>query len=161
MSAPIDWTKIRTEYIAKGTPYRELAEKYNVNLKTLARQAKRDGWVQARTESVHTVSTRSQQRAVDLAVGQVDRLYSATEKLMRKAEQLLELEEPLSPRDLKALSATLIDARALLGIKDKDDREEQQLRLKKMREELKQSSEEGRKIEVVFVDAPWDGGAAP
>lgn len=159
MSAPTDWTKIRTEYLSKGTPYRELAEKYNVNLKTLARQAKREQWVQMRTDHVHTVSTRARQEAEDAEVEQLKKIFVSTEKLLAKANQLLDLDDPLSPRDLKALSGTLLDAKALLGIRDKRDRDEQQARIEKMRAEvkaMKDNTASENKIEVVWVNNAWD-----
>ena len=157
MSAPNDWVKIKNEYLSQGTPYRELCEKYGVNLKTLARHAKKEGWVQTRKETANKVSTRSQKRIEDNKVRNVDRLFAATDKLLKKAEQLLELEDPLSPRDLKALSGTLMDARALMGAdKDEDDRAEQKARIEKMRAEVQERREENRKVEVVFVQPPWE-----
>ncbi len=159
-----DWAKIKTEYIAQGTPYRDLCAKYDVNLRTMARRAKKEEWQRLREEVVNNVNKACQQRAeknaIQKATRDVDRFYAATDKLMRKAEQLLELEDPLSPRDLRSLSSTLLDVRMLLGIRDDIDREEQQTRISKMRAEIaalqeEKSSAENR-IEVVWVSNPWD-----
>ena len=158
-----DWAKIKTEYIAQGTSYRDLCEKYDVNLRTLCRRAKKEEWQQLRAEVVTNVNKKCQQRAEKNAIQKVtrdvDRFYAATDKLMKKAEQLLELEDPLSPRDLRSLSSTLLDVRTLLGIRDETDREEQKMRISKMKAEIAALQEEKQtenKVEVIWVNNPWD-----
>ena len=54
-----NWAKIKNEYVSKGTPYRELAKKHGVILKTLARHAKNEEWVRLREEFVNRLSTES------------------------------------------------------------------------------------------------------
>ena len=158
-----NWAKIRAEYISKGTPYRKLCEKYDVNERTLCRRAKKEEWQRLRTENVSKLNEKCQQRAekviIQNAARDADRMFAATDKLMRKAEQLLELEDPLSPRDLRSLSSTLLDVRTLLGIRDETDREEQKVRIEKMRAEIAAMNDEKQtenKIEVVWIDNPWD-----
>ncbi len=152
-----NWAKIKNEYVSKGTPYRELAKKHGVILKTLARHAKNEEWVRLREEFVNRLSTESLHKTQAQAIAEASRIQLATEKLLKKAEQLLELEEALAPRDLKALSATLLDARTLLGIKDDLDRQEQQARIDKARAELDAAKDtEGSTIEVVWVKPPWE-----
>lgn len=158
MSTP-DWARIKTEYIAKGTPYRKLCQQFGVNERTLCRHAKEENWAALRRESVSKVQKQCQQNAESAVIRQASRLTLASEKLLKKAEQLLDLEEPLSPRDLKALSATLLDARTLLGVKDEDDHREQRLRIDKMHmevEAMKAAKAEGNKLEVVWVANEWD-----
>ena len=158
-----DWTKIKAEYVAQGTPYRKLAEKHGVSLRTLARRAKDESWQQLREDRVNKLATRWQQRsektALQNADREMDRMEAATAKLMRKVEQLLEIEDALAPRDLRSLSSTLLDVRTLLGIRDEADREEQQTRIEKMRAEiaaLQEDKTEQNRIEVVWVSNPWD-----
>lgn len=152
-----NWAKIKNEYVSKGTPYRELAKKHGVILKTLARHAKNEEWVRLREEFVNRLSTESLHKTQAQAIAEASRIQLATEKLLKKAEQLLELEEALAPRDLKALSATLLDARTLLGIKDDLDRQEQQARIDKARAELDAAKDtESSTIEVVWVKPPWE-----
>lgn len=157
------WTEIREEYVSTGTPYRILCEKHGVNLRTMARRAKKEEWQRLREERVNLLTKVSQQRAAKNAVRNaerdMDRMVSATAKLMAKAEQLLELEEPLSPRDLRSLSATLLDVRTLLGLRDEDDKEEQKVRIEKMRAEIDAMHEDKGKegqIEIVWTNNPWD-----
>ena len=162
MSADV-WAKVKAEYIAEGTSYRNLCEKYGVNLRTLARRAKKEEWQQRREERVNIVHKKCQQRAEEKAAlnsaKNVDRMFAATEKLLRKTEQLLEIEDALAPRDLRSLASTLLDAQALMGIRDPKDREEQQARIEKMRAEIAAMNEEQthqNRVEVVWVSNPWD-----
>jgi hypothetical protein len=156
-----DWVQIKTEYVVKGTPYRKLCEKYGVSLRTLADHATRENWTEERKKMRSAVAKEAQQIATKAgsvaASNRVERLYTASEQLMKKAEQLLYLDEPLSPRDLKALSATLLDARVLMGIRDDDDRAEQRVRIDKMRAELASiKTDETRTVEVVFETPVWE-----
>lgn len=48
-----DWDKIKAEYLAGGTSYRKLAEKYGVSFTTLKRKAKQEAWTQKRTQTDH------------------------------------------------------------------------------------------------------------
>ena len=43
-----DWKKIKTEYITTETSYRKLAQKYGLDQATIARRAKKEGWVSNR-----------------------------------------------------------------------------------------------------------------
>ena len=162
-----DWAKIKAEYVATGISYQKLCEKYGVPERTLCRRAKKEGWVELRGKRGSKVAEKVavavemavQRKAVSEATGTVDRMFAATDKLMKKAEQLLELEDPLSPRDLRSLSSTLLDVRTLLGIRDETDREEQKMRISKMKAEIAALQEEKQtenKVEVIWVNNPWD-----
>jgi hypothetical protein len=64
------------------------------------------------------VATEARQQALDAGVDYAKRLYALAGKVMDKAEELLNLSEPLAPRDLKSLSSTLMDLRELVGVED-------------------------------------------
>ena len=55
----VDWNEIRKEYIQGGVSYRELAAKYGVPLKNLARRAKDENWVELRKQSDHKAATKT------------------------------------------------------------------------------------------------------
>ena len=50
-SIPVDWKKIKSEYIAGGTSYRKLAEKYGVSFSTLKRVAVKEKWTDYREKA--------------------------------------------------------------------------------------------------------------
>ena len=56
--ARINWTAIREEYITTDATLRELSDEHGVSLRQLGRRSKAEGWVEARREHVHRMSTR-------------------------------------------------------------------------------------------------------
>lgn len=70
-----NWDRIKAEYLAGGTSYRQLAEKYGVVLKTLERRAKSEGWADECRQVVREVSAEIHRRAV------ASRIMSAQEVL--------------------------------------------------------------------------------
>ncbi len=161
----IDWEKIKLEYIMKGTSYRKLAEKHGVSLRRLAEVAKKEEWVKQREKSVIKVSTKAQRKAEEKKAALADRLLSASEKLLMKAEQVLDLEEPLPPRDLKAMSGMLIETRTLLGLHDEFEVQERALRIRKIEAEIaaaeKMVSAVENRMVVEWVKPPWESEAPP
>jgi isopentenyl diphosphate isomerase/L-lactate dehydrogenase-like FMN-dependent dehydrogenase len=90
----VDWKRIKAEYIAGGTSYRKLAEKYGVSPTTLTKVAGREGWVAARhqaeikktSEIINSVSSTEAKKAVD----KLTRVSDLTDKLLDKLEQAIE-----------------------------------------------------------------------
>ena len=115
-----DWNQIRREYVTTGASYRDLAKKYGVSVGMIAKKSKSEKWIEKREQYVYKVDTKVEQKAQDIKIDQTARLYEATNKLLDKVFQLLDLEDALAPRDLKSLSSTLTDIKLLRA---KDDTE--------------------------------------
>ena len=89
----MDWKSAKAEYIAGGTSYRKLAEKYGITLAVLRNVAKREEWVKLReqaqhkanTEIVRSVSKKTAKKAVD----KLERVSDLTDKLLDKLEQAI------------------------------------------------------------------------
>lgn len=56
------WNKIKRDYINGTESYRQLAAKYDVQLRVIARQAKKEEWVRLRQEQRAKMSTKLQQK---------------------------------------------------------------------------------------------------
>ena len=90
----MDWKKIKAEYIAGGTSYRKLADKYGVSFNTLKDIAVDEGWYKLRqqthnkatTKMVDSVSETEAKKAVD----KLSRVSDLTDKLLDKLEQAIE-----------------------------------------------------------------------
>ena len=52
------WKQIKSEYIAGGTSYRKLAEKYSVSFSTLKEIARREKWTDLREQAQHKADTK-------------------------------------------------------------------------------------------------------
>ncbi len=89
----MDWKKIKTEYIAGGTSYRKLAEKYDVSFSTLRKVAAKEQWTELRNKAgakrdtiiVDSVSEKEAKKAVD----KLARVSDLTDMLLDKLEQAI------------------------------------------------------------------------
>jgi len=135
-----DWNQIRREYVTTGASQRDLSKKYNVSKSLIAKRAKEENWLEKRGQYVGRIDAKVEQQTEKIFVDQTARLYEATNKLLDKVFQLLDLEEALAPRDLKSLSSTLTDIKLLRA---KDDTE---------------IAVAENTISVRFINNDWDGG---
>lgn len=144
-----DWTVIKAEYIAGGTSYRKLAEKYNVSFTTLTRTAQRENWVglrqqaedKATTKIVNVVSKTSAKKAVNI--------IDVADKLLSK---IIEVAEVVSdPDSIKKLTAAIKDIKDIKGIKSEADTREQEARIKKLQLEASMREEDDDKPSGVVL----------
>ena len=90
----MDWKKIKAEYIAGGTSYRKLAQKYEVKLSALRNVAEKEKWVELKTQTqlksntklVDSLSDKEAKKAVD----KLARVTDLTDMLLDKIEQAIE-----------------------------------------------------------------------
>ena len=90
----MDWESAKAEYIAGGTSYRKLAEKYGVTLAVLRNVAQREDWVKLReqaqhkanTEIVRSVGKKKAKKTVD----KLKRVSDLTDKLLDKLERAID-----------------------------------------------------------------------
>ena len=89
-----DWLTIRNDYINGGGSYRQLAEKYGVPLRTIAKHAKDEGWQKLKTENCNAIATTLRQKTADAIVEQelsrISRLLKISDSLIGKIEQAVE-----------------------------------------------------------------------
>ena len=134
-----DWEKIRLEYVTTNCSKSYIAEKYGVTRQTVIRNAKAGGWDDARERYVTGVTQKCYTVAENHAVDFASRLYDSSEKLLGKVNQLLELEDALSPRDLKSLTGALMDLKLLRDIKSEEEK-----------------TDDSNKVIIEFVNNDWD-----
>ena len=149
--ASIDWNTIRTEYVTSTCSYRDLCEKYDIPLRTLARKAKQEDWQQKRNEFGNTVATMRIQEVAEKQVKSFAEFVPVLEQgivdistqLLGKINETLQFGDAFSPRDLKSLSSMVIDIGMLL---------------KDIKEDMNTGSASADKITVEFVKGEWDYG---
>lgn len=145
----MDWNKIKAEYIAGGTSYRKLAEKYGVSFSTLKDRAKREKWTDLKTQTQHKTDTSlietigEQNGTLSVSINDV------ADKLLKKITELIEDKDeqhmPIGSQGIKQLTAALKDIKDIKGIKSELDAREQEARIDKLRKEI---SEEEKQPEV-------------
>jgi hypothetical protein len=89
----VDWELIKAEYIAGGTSYRKLAEKYDVKLSALRNVAEKEKWVELKTQAQHKTNTKIvnsvSKKKAKKAVDKLKRVSDLTDKLLDKLEQAI------------------------------------------------------------------------
>lgn len=145
-----DWQKIKTEYLTTNTSYRKLAQKYGLNASTLYARAGKEQWVeqkeqyQSETEA-KTLETISEDRA-----DRVARLMTVGDKLLKKLEQAVEQEGPMSAGAIKNLSDALKNIRDAQMIKSVKDLEEQDARIAKLQKEGQKEDKDKSSITITL-----------
>ena len=149
----MDWKRIKAEYIAGGTSYRKLAEKYGVSFNTLKTHAVEEQWHKLRqqkdkkatTKIVETLSDNDAKKAVDI--------IDVADKLLGKISEYVEaipLDLMASTQAMKHLTSALKDIKEIKGIKSDADMREQEARIDKLRREAEREDDTPAEIEVVF-----------
>lgn len=149
----MDWKRIKAEYIAGGTSYRKLAEKYGVSFSTLRKVAAKEQWTELRnragakrdTKIVDSVSEKEAQKAIDI--------IDVADKLLGKISELMDA-IPLDTQSMKHLTSALKDLKEIKGVKSAIDLKEQEARIDKLRREAERDDDTTNEIEIVFKAGP-------
>ena len=151
---------LREDFL-RGMSARALSVKYDVPKTTIQRWAKKFEWAphnRAPKRQVEEERATGPQDGPENGPENGPDFYTLrryAKKLLGKADQLLDLDEALAPRDLKSISGMLLDVRNLLGTMSPLEEEEQRLRLaalKKQTEEKEQEQKASAEVVVRFVD---------
>ena len=129
----MDWKKLKAEYIAGGTSYRKLAEKYDVSFHTLRKQAAKENWKALRDETTAKTVTKIIEIESDKQAERMKRLLTVSDKLLAAVEDAVEQfqagELMLEKGALKSLSGTIKDIKDIQSLKTELDIEEQKARI--------------------------------
>lgn len=147
----VDWKRIKAEYIAGGTSYRKLAEKYGVSRSKLQAIATREKWVdlqsqaQAKTESkiVDSISDKEAKKAIDI--------IDVADKLLGKIKENIDV-LITDTQSIKHLTSALKDLKEIKGYKTEADIREQEARIRKLQKEAEDETPEDREVNVIFDD---------
>lgn len=136
----MDWKKIKAEYIAGGTSYRKLAEKYGVPRTTLERKAKDEKWAELRRQ----VDGKAEAKIVDAIIENNakidDKYFRIVDKLFDKAEEVIDNTPIWQPTLLKEMATTMKYLKECKGIKSDADAREQEARIKKLQKEAEEDN---------------------
>lgn len=84
------WNKIKAEYIAGGTSYRKLAEKYGVSFSTLRKVAAKEHWADLKDKTRAKADTKIVEILSDKSADKMTRVLDLTDKLLNKLERAIE-----------------------------------------------------------------------
>ena len=150
----VDWNDIKAEYIAGGTTYKKLAEKYGVSENTLRRRASKEKW----RESRHKADTKATQKIINSAsnekIKRACRVKRSASKTLDNALIRLEKkteDEDISASDLLQCVRAIKEILVIEGIKPKADRDEQQARIDNLRKQA-EKGETDKDVQFVIGD---------
>ena len=146
----MDWKRIKAEYIAGGTSYRKLAEKYGVSFNTLKTRAREEQWYELRQQKDHKTTTKVIESLSDKESEIDDKYFRIVDKLLNKAEATVDAVEEWHPTLLKEMATTMKYLKECKGIKSEKDLEEQDARIAKLRKEAEREDDTTNEIEIVF-----------
>ena len=150
----VDWTKIKAEYIAGGTSYRKLAEKYEVKLSALRSVAEREKWVELKTQTQHKTNTKIVNDVSEQNAKIDDTYFRCVDKLMQKAEELIDSTKVWQPTYLKDMATTMKYLKECKGVKSDADMREQEARIAKLQKEAEKEDDTVNEIEIIFNAGP-------
>ena len=144
----MDWNAIKAEYIAGGTSYRKLAEKYGVSKTTLERKAKAEKWIKLRGQTEDRVETNIVNQVTKTKTKNAIKLETVADKALEKIWELLEVAS--DTQSLKQITSALRDIKEVKGIKSAADMKEQNARIAKLQAEVNRDDDTVKEIKVVF-----------
>ena len=145
-----DWKKIEAEYITTDTSYRKLAQKYGLNQATVAQKAKAEDWVGKRKHQASTAQAKILENDIEEKVDRAARLMTVADKLLKKVEQAVDDDYPMSANAIKNLSDALKNIRETQMIRSEADMREQEARIRNL-EKQAQVEETDKEIKVTIV----------
>lgn len=175
----VDKSKVREDYL-KGLSVRALAAKYGVPKSTVNDWVKKYGWVQegkphkyvSVEKMVSDALSEAEPDTPDTVLEPVlepeplpvsenyKTLREYARKVLKKADDLLDLDDALAPRDLKSLSSMLLDVRTLLNTLSPLEEEERRLRLAALKKQAQEEQKTSAEVTVRFVGDEVDNASS-
>lgn len=124
-----DWATIAADYIGGEMSMRAAARRHGVPLTTLRNHARREGWDARRLEARHGPSVPA-----DASGGDAAAIFRLTDKLVRRAEELLDGSEEMNARELGELMRALKGAKEIKMLRSALDEREQAARVRALEE---------------------------
>ena len=131
----MDWSKLKAEYIAGGTSYRKLAEKYGVPFSNLKNVAIKERWADLREQAKNVTETKLVEQIGRKNAKIDDKFFNLVDKLLDKAEGVIDDMPEWSVYDLKEMAVALKYIKDCRGVKSDADIREQEARIEKLRKD--------------------------
>ena len=149
-----NWVKIEKEYVTTEASLRQLAAKYGVGMSSMNRHSRERGWVAKRKAHENVIADKVGAR---LASAEADEQSDRALRVMQVSDKLLDLCEKMcdmkgiAPRDLRSLTAALMDIKEIQMIKSALDIREQQARIKNLEKAASPEAEDTGETGVIIL----------
>lgn len=145
-----DWKKIKAEYITTDTSYRKLAQKYGLAESTIYARGGKEHWVEQKERHQSKTVAKTLDALSNKEVDRAARLMTVADKLLKKVEQAVDDDHPMSANAIKNLSDALKNIRETQMIRSEADMREQEARIRNL-EKQAQVEEMDKEIKVTIV----------
>lgn len=145
-----EWKLIKAEYIAGGTSYRKLAEKYGVPRTTLERKAKDEKWTELRRQADGKAEAKIVNAISDKNAKIDDTYFRLVDLLLGKAEEVIANTTTWRATNLKEMATAMKYLKECKGVKSEADMREQEARIAKLQKEAEAEDAENNEIKVVI-----------
>ena len=150
-----DWkAAAKLEYITTDTSYRKLAQKYGVSVTQICNVGRDEKWVELREQHLNDTYSRTLEKITKQEVNRAAKIQSVADKLLLKIERMVDQEESLSEKGIRALTAAVKDLKEIQGVRSELDKQEQEARIANLRKQAKDDEDKADVIEVVFAAGP-------
>lgn len=145
----MDWKRIKAEYIAGGTSYRKLAEKYNVSPSTLRKVAAKEQWTELRNKTRTIMDSKISESVGEKEADKAVNIIDVADKLLGKISELMDA-IPLDTQSMKHLTSALKDLKEIKGFKSDADMREQEARIRNLQRQAEADNKDDNEIKVVI-----------
>lgn len=154
-----DWQAIKTEYITTDTSYRKLAQKYGVSHVQIGNVGKQEKWVELRRQHLDKTLAKTVEKISRQEADRAAKIHSVADKLLLKIEAMVDSEDALSEKGIRALTAAVKDLKEIQSVRSDLDRQEQEARIANLRKQADKDEDKTEDIEVVFIggEEAWHG----
>ncbi len=144
------WNAIKKEYIAGGTSYRKLAEKYGVSFSTLRKVAAKEQWTELRNKASTKADTKFVEAVSEKNARVNDKYYELVDMLFDKAREVIEKTPVWQVTTLKEMATAMKYLKDCKGVKSDADMREQEARIRNLEKQIERENDALAEIEVVF-----------
>lgn len=144
----MDWKKLKAEYIAGGTSYRKLAEKYGVPFGTLRKVAAKEKWTDLRSKAEAKADTKIVESVSTKEADKAKKILDVADKLLDKIAEVIDVID--NPTGIKDITTALKNLRDIKGIKSDVDLREQEARIAKLQKEAEADDNDNNEIKVTI-----------
>ena len=148
--ANLNWQKIKSEYITKGTSYRKLSEKYGLSYRSIADKGNSEGWVELRNQYLIKTTSEIVEAVGAQDVSRATKLQTVADKVLQMVEAYIEASDPIEidTQSMKHISGVLKDIKEVL--RSPKDLEEQDARIAKLRKEAEKEDDTNTEVVITF-----------
>ena len=145
-----DWQAIKTEYITTDTSYRKLAQKYGVSTTQICNVGRDEKWVEQREQYLNKTTAKTIEKISQQEANRAARIHRVADKLLNKIESMVDADDPLDTKGLRALTAAVKDLKEIQSIKSALDEQEQRARIANLQKMADKESDNKEPIQVII-----------